>query len=59
MLAGRAACRTRRGRMGNPYLVAAYVFTAVLFGLYAWSIVRRKARARREIESLNKNRTGQ
>ena len=41
--------------MGNPYLVAAYVFTIVLFGAYGWSIASRKARARRELEALAKN----
>ncbi len=41
--------------MGNPYLITAYVFTIVLFGLYGWSIASRKARARREIEALRKN----
>lgn len=45
--------------MGNPYLIAAYVFTAVLFGLYAWSLVRRKAQARRELEALGKKPAGQ
>jgi hypothetical protein len=41
--------------MGNPYLVTAYVFTIVLFGLFGWSIASRKARARREIEALGRN----
>jgi hypothetical protein len=45
--------------MGNPYLVTAYLFTIVLFGAYGWSIASRKARARREIETLGKNNDAQ
>ncbi len=40
--------------MGNPYLIAAYVFTAGLLGYYGWNLTRRKAQARRELESLGK-----
>jgi CcmD family protein len=39
--------------MTNPYLITAYVFTAALLGFYAWHLSRRKARVRREIESLS------
>jgi hypothetical protein len=41
--------------VANPYLISAYAFTALLFGLYAWNIGRRKSRAQREIEALRKN----
>jgi hypothetical protein len=44
--------------MGNPYLITAYVFTAVLFGCYGWSIASRKARARRELEALGRQDSG-
>ncbi|MBI4164443.1 MAG: heme exporter protein CcmD [Acidobacteria bacterium] len=45
--------------MGSPYLISAYAFTALLFGLYAWSIARRKARLLRELEDLRKKVSGQ
>jgi CcmD family protein len=38
----------------NYFLVSAYAVTGLAFGFFAWSLARRKARLRRELESLTK-----
>jgi CcmD family protein len=36
----------------NPYLALAYSFLWLLFMIYAWSLSRRQAKLRKEIEEL-------
>ena len=43
---------TGRSNVVNYFLVSAYAFAGLLFGFYVWSLARRKARLRRELESL-------
>ncbi len=40
--------------MVNKYLALAYSFLWLLFMIYAWSLSRRQARLRKEIEELKK-----
>jgi CcmD family protein len=42
----------------NTYLFLAYSFVWALFMLYAWSLSRRQARLRREIEDLKSRLPG-
>lgn len=44
--------------MGNGYLFSAYAITLVLFGLYAWSVIRRQACVRKDIDDLGKKLPG-
>ena len=38
--------------MVNYYLVAAYGLAWLIFGVYAWSLSRRQARLRKDLEDL-------
>jgi CcmD family protein len=38
--------------MVNTYLMLAYAFVWLIFMLYAWSLSRRQARLRRELDDL-------
>lgn len=40
--------------MVNHYLVAAYALAWLIFGLYAWSLSRRQARLRKELDDLKR-----
>jgi CcmD family protein len=44
--------RLRRTSVVNTYLFLAYTFVWLIFILYAWSLSRRQARLRRELEEL-------
>lgn len=44
--------------MGNHFLVLAYSFLWLIFMLYLWSLSRRQARLRREIEDLKARLAG-
>jgi CcmD family protein len=45
--------------MVNTYLMLAYAFLWLIFMLYAWSLSRRQARLRRELEDLKSRLPGQ
>jgi CcmD family protein len=38
--------------VGNPYLFFAYAIAWLLFGVYAWSLSRRQAQLRRDLDEL-------
>lgn len=45
--------------MVNPYLFLAYSFVWALFMFYAWNLSRRQARLRRDLETLQRQISGQ
>lgn len=44
--------------MVNHYLVAAYALAWLIFGLYAWSLSRRQAKLRKELDDLKRKLPG-
>lgn len=51
--------RSRRHKVVNQYLFLAYTFVWALFMFYAWNLSRGQAKLKRDIESLQRQISGQ